>query len=150
MEPKKLKIWLEAEFPNLKVIYVKNPHPKLLDKVANIEDSVSLVNSQNFTTNCHKSRVLKLFIGVTVWGDGQTPEKMVHKKSGVKMSREYQEFAEDMCLPDSFDEDYDFNDVFKQTQVTWFPSMHLTKEQIRRHMANTTCLVLFKVCCCIH
>lgn len=98
-------------------------------------------------TNGAQNEVPKLSIGVTIWQEGQVdPLKMVNNKQKHIVSKEFNVFSEGLGLPDRFDEDYNFNDAYKGTPVNWLFSGHMSKEQIRRYIANATCLIFFKVC----
>jgi hypothetical protein len=45
----------------------------------------------------------------------------------------------------NFSQDNLFDDAFKGVEIQWFLSAHLTTEEMRKHIGNVQCIVIFKV-----
>eukprot|EP01127_Copromyxa_protea_P024385 TRINITY_DN9571_c0_g1_i3.p1 TRINITY_DN9571_c0_g1~~TRINITY_DN9571_c0_g1_i3.p1 ORF type:complete len:1157 (+),score=190.07 TRINITY_DN9571_c0_g1_i3:103-3471(+) len=129
----KIKRHLEAKYGTGNIISVKNPET-VIDDIVSLDNEFSL-------------KVKRLSIGVICWSAGQTsPLHMVQDPSLSKSSESYKEFWKAIGVPEMFDEDNVFNDVFNGTEIKWYLSDHLSGEEKRKFIGNVNCVIIFKEC----
>ena len=85
----------------------------------------------------------KMCIGLIYTKHNQTCEKFL--ENGQRdVSLDYKNFLRLMDIPDDFNEDYSFDDVFEDVKLSWYQSVSMSKSKIRKYIGNVSCVIIYR------
>jgi hypothetical protein len=86
----------------------------------------------------------KLSISIVYIKSEQSDTDTIFSNDYKNSSNDYKNFLRSLRIPDTFDEENMFDDIFDDyMKVRWYPSTHMNKDQIRQYIGNTHCVILF-------